>query len=255
MPSGAIGKQFVRELTRLFNAYAQATALELVALEAIMVASCLLLQKQHESSKSKDHKLALERRLRAWQDGDVEGLMREGRTIQKQLKSRAPMNLTAEEQDSRNAKVFAKLVFEGKIHSALRYLSDNHGGGVLFLDERPDPASDRSVRDVLREKHPEKREASLDALVTNSELPPEVHPVLFEPLTAASIRSAALRTAGSAGPSGIDAAGWRRLCSSFYKESNDLCDAIAAFARRICTSYVDPAGLRAFVACRLLPLK
>ena len=84
VPSGAIGRQCVRELTRLFNAYAQATALELVALEAIMVASCLLLQKPHETSKSKDHVSALERRLRAWQDEDVGGLMQEECTIQKQ---------------------------------------------------------------------------------------------------------------------------------------------------------------------------
>ena len=254
VPSGAIGKQFVRELTRLFNAYAQASALELTALEAIMVASCLLLQKPYESSKSKDHVSALERRLRAWQSGDIDGLMREGRTIQNQLRTRGRTSLTEEEQDSKNARIFAKLVFEGKIHSALRYLSDNHGGGILPLNERLDPDSERTVRDVLNEKHPTKRPASRDALVTTTEQPPEVHPVLFESLTAASIRSAALRTAGSAGPSGIDAAGWRRLCCSFHKDSNDLCAAIAAFARRICTTYVDPDGIQAFVACRLLPL-
>jgi len=165
------------------------------------------------------------------------------------------MNLTEEEQDGRNAKVFAKLVFEGKIHSALRYLSDNHGGGVMSLDEPANPAvSNRSVRDVLRDKHPEKRMASPEVLVTTVEPPPDVHPVRFEPLTAATIRAAALRTSGSAGPSGIDAAGWRRLCCSFHKESNDLCAAIAAFTRRICTTFVDPVGLQAFVACRLLPL-
>ena len=254
VPSGSVGKAFVRELTRLFNAYAQASALESVAFESITVASCVLLQKPHQSSKSRDHISALERRLTAWRNGNIDELVREGRTIQKQLRAFTTRNLTEEEQDGRKAKIFAKLVFEGKIHSALRYLSDNHGGGVLSLDERVNSAENRSVRDVLRDKHPPKRAASREALVSNTDTPPEVHPVLFERLTGASIRSAALRTVGSAGPSGIDAAGWRRICCSFHKESNDLCAAIATFAKRICTTFVDPSTLRAFVACRLLPL-
>ena len=52
----------------------------------------------------------------------------------------------------------------------------------------------------------------------------------------------------------IVAAGWRRLCTSFGKESTDLCNAIAAVARRLCTDYVDPSGLQAFLACRLIPI-
>lgn len=254
VPSGSVGKDFVKELTKLFNAYAQASALESVALEAISVACCVLLQRPHASSKSKDHISALQRRLVAWREGDIDGLMREGRAIQKQLHARKLNNLSDDEQEAHNARIFAKLIFEGKIHSALRFLSDNHGGGVLSLDERLDPSADQTVRDVLRDKHPPKRMVSPEALITTHELPPEVHPVLFESLTGASIRSAALRTSGSAGPSGLDAAGWRRLCCSFHKDSADLCASIAAFARRICTSFVDPIGLQAFVSCRLVPL-
>ena len=59
---------------------------------------------------------------------------------------------------------------------------------------------------------------------------------------------------GGAGPSGVDAAGWRRLCTAFKKSSADLCDAIALLARRLGTSYLDPSGIQAFVACRLVAL-
>ena len=59
---------------------------------------------------------------------------------------------------------------------------------------------------------------------------------------------------GAAGPSGIDAAGWKRQCTSFGKHSTDLCDAISCLARIICTTYVDPKGLEALVACRLIAL-
>ena len=40
-----------------------------------------------------------------------------------------------------------------------------------------------------------------------------------------------LRTQGSAGPSGIDVAGWRRVCTGFHRHSSDLCSALARCAR------------------------
>ena len=80
--------------------------------------------------------------------------------------------------------------------------------------------------------------------------PTAPHPVIFDELT---IKAAALRTFGSAGPSGIDENGWKRLCSSFHGASRSLCDAVAAVARRLATSYVDPDGLAPLTACRLCP--
>ena len=73
-------------------------------------------------------------------------------------------------------------------------------------------------------------------------------------ITGESIRHAALHTQGSAGPSGVDAYAWRRLCSSFKNASNDLCNALAAVGRRLCTSNVHSDSLTAFVACCLIPL-
>ena len=57
----------------------------------------------------------------------------------------------------------------------------------------------------------------------------------------------------AAGPSGVDATGWRRFCTSF-KASRDLCHSLASVARRLCTSYVHPTGLTALVAGRLIAL-
>ena len=59
---------------------------------------------------------------------------------------------------------------------------------------------------------------------------------------------------GAAGPSGLDAASWKRLCTSFKGASTDPCESWAATARQICTCYVDPRGLSSFVACRLIAL-
>jgi hypothetical protein len=64
-PSGQAGKSFVRELTRMFQAYADISSLESVVLTATMVMPALLLQKLHPKSKAKEHTLYLNRRLKA----------------------------------------------------------------------------------------------------------------------------------------------------------------------------------------------
>lgn len=63
-----------------------------------------------------------------------------------------------------------------------------------------------------------------------------------------------LRTTGAAGPSGLDAASWRRLCTSFKSTSNDLCHSLAITAQRLCTKFVDPSAIASFLACRLIAL-
>ena len=68
------------------------------------------------------------------------------------------------------------------------------------------------------------------------------------------IRSAALRTKGAAGPSGLDAYCWQRMCTSFKAASNDLCHSLALFAKCLATSFFDANGLSAFLACRLIAL-
>ena len=250
VPSGRVGKEFVKELTRLINAYVEASALELVALQAVMTACVLLLQKPHMGSKVKDHEAALERRLRAWHEADIDGLLREGRTIQHHISTSRRTSMYDREKAAASA--FARLIMQGKVNSALRYLSDNQDVGLLSLDEQ---VGGESVRNILRAKHPTPREVQAEALIGPNVLTePDVHPILFERITGETIRAAALRAKGSAGPSGVDAAGWKRLLCSFHRESKDLCSSVAAFARRLCSTYVDPEGLLAYLACRLVPL-
>ena len=82
VPYGNAGKSFVSELSRLFRAYADSSALESVTMQAITVMSILLLQKPFCKSKPKHHSSCLERRMNTWLSGDVNGLVCEGRSIQ-----------------------------------------------------------------------------------------------------------------------------------------------------------------------------
>ena len=114
VPFVKIGKEFVRELTNLFSAYAHASALEGIALEAATVACSLLLQKPYPTSKCSDHISALERRIKAWRSGDIDGVMREGRTIQHNFKSWKGKAGSQFDRESQNVRTFTRLVFEGK---------------------------------------------------------------------------------------------------------------------------------------------
>ena len=107
----------------------------------------------------------------------------------------------------------------------------------------------------MAEKHPPGRVAAADTLVESGCAdPPCYDPILFEQLTGDLIKGAALRTHGAAGPSGVDAYAWRRLCSSFGSASVALCNSLTAVARRLCIQDVDSAELMAFVACRRISL-
>ena len=161
--------------------------------------------------------------------------MREGRAIQKSLgnsRRASPPN---------TAKVFANLVMNGQINSALRYLSDNQGGGVLPLDD--------DVMRQLKEKHPNPQEACLGSLLFGpmEDIPDFIYQQIIY---------AALRTKGSGGPSGVDSNGFRRILGSksFKKPGIELCEAIATMTRRLCTEYIDPVGVEAILANRLIPL-
>ena len=248
VPSGKAGKAFVTEIARLLRAYAEAGALEAIALKSAMVLPALLLQKPSASSKAKDHIQCLDRRLKLWREGDINSLVQEGRAIQ----SRFLRNM--QKSQAQTALTFAKLMMEGKVKAALHHVSNQSRGGILHMDSQVDLDGSDTVREILKKKHPPGK-----PIVPSAIIPPEVpvkehHPVIFEDLNGSLIRSIALRTSGAAGPSGMDSSAWRRMCSSFHNACSELCTAMASVGKRICTSYVDPMGLRAFVASRLIAL-
>lgn len=253
VPSGSVGKDFVRELSHLFNSLTQRSAYEAVAMCAAMTMPHLLLQKTHAKSRSKENVAVLERRLKAWRKGDIQALLHEGRAIQSLL----PMTTMKQGSDESSlSRSFASFVHQGRIRAALRLLDNSQTrGGVLSLDQIGQETGGKSVRQILKEKHPKAEIPTKETLLPRTNGSSETyHPVIFEKITADSIRRTALRVEGAAGPSGIDACGWRRLCTSFGPSSDDLCRALADFAKRICSERVPDRHLAAYAACRLVPL-
>ena len=249
VPFGKAGRNFVSDLSKLYLAFGSASILEAVALKAATVFPILLLQKPSRASKTKDHINCLERRLASWSKGDVDELIREGRAIQQRLPKFRPAK-----SNNNLARNFANMMFMGKCKAALDLLSKDKNCGILHLDDPNDPNNPDSltVRDVLISKHPPGQPANSNYIISSE--PQDPHPVIFDSLDANTIRSAALRVNGAAGPSGLDAHAWRRLCTSFKGASSDLCASLASVARRICSSYVNPSIIAPLLACRLIAL-
>ena len=78
--------------------------------------------------------------------------------------------------------------------------------------------------------------------------------VMFECNDADLICHAAKQTKGSAGPSGLNAHAWQRMCCSFKDAFNDLCHSLALLARRLCTQFIHPLILAPLLACQLFAL-
>ena len=71
VPTGASGRKFINEITRLFDQWTNDTPLKSIALKAINVMPALLLQKTSRKSKARDHLIALERQLKLWDEGNI----------------------------------------------------------------------------------------------------------------------------------------------------------------------------------------
>jgi len=143
----------------------------------------------------------------------------------------------------------------------LRLLSEDSNGGVLSLDSMIPCGVDSSgntvhctARDILLEKHLSAKSVISDVFIDSSSDTPQFDAIIFDCLTGDLIKRAALNTHGAAGLSGVDAYGWKRLCTSFNEASVELCQALASVACCLSTTTIELAILMPFVACRLIPL-
>ena len=254
VPFGEAGSAFVEELARLIQGFADGTHLRGVAWKAVSVACHLLLQKPHDSRLMNDHPGHLRRRLSLWRAGDVATLFSECVCIQRHLPARARFPDQGLDSDGISDTKFSKLVYHGKIRSAVQLVCSGSAGGVLGLNDFADGVGGRTVRDVLLDKHPSPAEPPPDVLMDTSLSSLSINHVLFERLTPELIKRIGREMHGSSGPSGLDSEVWKRMLTCYNRSSNRLCSALAAAARCLCTEELSGSALSAFTAARLIPL-
>jgi hypothetical protein len=240
IPHGNASKHLTEELSRILRFFTTKSNLESIAIKAYRVLLCTVLQKPSPKSKPRDHLKYLEKRIKWWKEGELELLFRECKAIQ------AELTKTQRRQPNR-AKIFAKLVLQGKLSAALRILTGDQDTSVLGPTE--------SVIEQLRMLHPNPEDADITGLIRG--VPPVIDPVVYQNIDGTSIYKAAMRTRGSSGPSGMDADNMRKLlCSKKHKRaSEELCEAIADMGKRIGTEYLDPGLLDTYINCREIALE
>ena len=241
LPSGGAGKHFIEELTFWLKQFNSNSDLNSVALKAFMVLPSVILQKPSATSKTKEHSVAIERRLALWRQGDLNMLMKEIRFIQDRF-----VNSKRARSVEDISTTFAKLVFQGKITAAIKLLDRENSSGLLNLSDK--------VLAQLKEKHPVPAEIEEECLLHGPvDLVP---PGIFEVINEQRIFDSALKTKGSAGPSGMDAELYRRiLCSkNFAAEGKTLREEIATLTRNLLKFNYHPSLLEGYTACRLIPL-
>ena len=241
LPSGSCGKGYIEETTKLLNEWIHGSPLNVISFKAVMLIPNLLLQKPSKNSKSKDHQLALERRLELWHKGEFEELYIEGKTIQASLKTTQNPSSIAE-----ISKKFKQEMAKGNINSALKLLTNNMENRILPLN--------KDTLSKLIQKHPKGKTASQDILLNGALR--NIHPIKLQSVDEEMIRKAAIRTKVGSGPSGMNANGWHRILASnnFGTSSVDHLKAFANVVQKLCTDLVETHTIGAFLSCRLIPL-
>ena len=239
LPSGKAGKKFTGEVSRLISEWLPDSPLKDISFKAIMVMPSLLLQKPSQKSKSKAHLRALERRLELWESVEVIELLKEGDTIQKNMKA---TNKTV--PSNAISKKFTREMRKGNVQNAMKLLTNNMKNGVLPLNKK--------TLEQLKQKHPQRRDADPEIMLPDK--PGEIHPIKFDSTDAENVRKEALKTRGGARPSGRDADGWKRIFTSnqFGDRTDDLCKTFAGVIKRLCTVENQSISLEAFLANRLI---
>ena len=171
------------------------------------------------------------------------GLLEEERSIQTQM-----LSWLVPGKNDAVGRFFRSLMAQGKVRSALVYISCKEKNIVLGLDAIILKPHGMTTRDVLKDMPPPGKQACPESLLPDSL--ETVNPIIYSNLDAERILHAALHTQSSA----LTCA-WSILCSLFKSASHDLCHVLAAVGQRICSCNIHPDDLGAFVTCRLIPLK
>ena len=189
-----------------------------------MITPPLLLQRLPGKTCAKELSRLFDRCLTIWLSRDLASLLQEGCAIQ------ARLTVTSSTKNIDNlSRKFSKLMFVGNVKAAIRLLAENECSGFHSLDTKID---DQSVKDILLEKHPPAQPLYPSTIVT-SHSPNIFYSILFDSTSPELIRSTILKINGSSGPSGLDAAAWKKLCTSFHSSSADM----------FCSRFIDKTNM------------
>ena len=216
VPGGSVGRKYVEQLSLEVSYLAAGN----FPFERLMVFSAVVLQRNRLVRKGSDIRRVLERRLMMWSNNEFDLLLEEAVKCDRTIR----VNVQRVTEDH-FVSVFTRLMLQGNIRAAVRWLSGHSSGMVLPSNstiklKHPDgTVSQTTVFEVLKMKHPEPHSPSASTLLKCDSLPLR----LDLEVTGAHIHYAS-RIQRSAGPSGTDANHWQDVLLRYGAHSNRLCD-------------------------------
>ena len=252
LPHPSLRVAIAREYRLCLEMQAQGSALEFALADEVMsVIPWLLLQRPGRSTKVSAR--VFERRLTLWQSGHLQTLHTEAKHHASNARTRFRGNSRGtgglERQDDgwrvsvEHAENLRSQVGSGLLGQAARGLFDSDSGPPL------EPSDE--VLEKLKALHPDPRPDP----DPGGDMPAPLPPGVFDGIDGKLIRSLAGQLRGGAGPSGLSSELLRLLCRAQGNESDKLCEAIAAVARRLASSPLPPGSLAHLIACRLVALR
>ncbi len=251
LPGGNVGRKFIDSLSKEVELVADQKGCS----ERMIVFQVIILQKEILVKKTADIRRVIQRRLQLWDEGQFDVLMQEAMRCSETFLKRYRKENRQGAHDH-TVKVFHRLMLQGKLRSAVRWITERDQHGLLQptdLTKIKDASGvevDMPVIDALRTKHPEPGVTTSDACKPYPDLPS----MIDLDITGAHILSVAHRIQGGAGPGGSDAAAWQDWLIRYGAHSQSLRDSVARLARSIANTTIQWECIQALMANRLVAL-
>ena len=243
-PNGKVGRLFVKEVAEEL----QGVTKRRWNSERFIVFQAVILQRSGEVKKSQDIRRRIETRLRDWKLGKFDMLVQD--TVRTSIS--LIQKLTRGETEAQQVKTFTRMVLQGKIRQAVRFVTERGLGGALKAEDvvANKDGTETTVEEVLKSKHPEAVEPGVGVL----EEYPEVPELVTLDVTADTVAKVAAKLSGAAGPGGVDAIGLQQWLLKYGVSSTLLREAVAEFTRWMANFSPPWAAYRAIMANRLIAL-
>lgn len=235
LPQGSVGRKFVDILANEI----QTVIRRVNSSEKIFFFCATVLQKDKLINIGSDIRRLITKRMDMWCNNLFDELLQEAVRCNRQMKK--PLVQCNEDHKIR---IFTRLVLNGKLRDATRWLTDRSGGGVLLPNTIL--ADGRTVFQTLQNKYPPQKSPD-----EQNFLPCENLPIMIDiDVSAQHVEKIARYLHGSAGPSGTDADQWKSMLLRFGSHSARLREAIASLTRWLANGIIDWNSIKALLTKR-----
>lgn len=232
LPKGSVGRSFLEELSTIIEGIKKRHWNS-----ERMVVFCTV-------SGSKAIRQRITDRIKLWKEGEWEALVED--TVLTNTRQRAGDSNATEEQIR---STYCRLLHQGKVREAVRYLTGRVKGGVLSPHDI-DAKTNQPVHMALNDKHPAPGKVDLTAFPEYDSTPAAI-PLSITELTVGQVVK---RMGGAGGPGGVDSYAWSDWLLRYGETSRRLRKAIAEMTLWLSNHSPPWAAYRSLAAGRIIAL-